>query len=134
MTLAMKNYGLVLPKNYVSIEKDEMEYIDGGIAFSRSWIAIGVDLIALAVAPYLAPIKFLGRTLAATLVSKFLPQLAGVFKSLIQMVIGVSINMTTGALGNLLFGNLWCLTSVGGIVGLAADYFSDGTIDGTIRM
>ena len=24
------NYGLVLPKNYVSIEKDEMEYIDGG--------------------------------------------------------------------------------------------------------
>jgi len=30
MTLTMRNYGLVLPKNYVSIEKDEMEYIDGG--------------------------------------------------------------------------------------------------------
>jgi len=30
MTLTMRNYGLLLPKNYVSIEKDEMEYIDGG--------------------------------------------------------------------------------------------------------
>lgn len=29
-TLALRNYSLVLPSNYVSIEKDEMEYIDGG--------------------------------------------------------------------------------------------------------
>jgi len=36
MTLTMRNYGLVLPKNYVSIEKDEMEYIDGGI-YSKTW-------------------------------------------------------------------------------------------------
>jgi len=31
MTLTMRNCGLVLPKNYVSIEKDEVEYIDGGV-------------------------------------------------------------------------------------------------------
>ncbi len=27
----MRNYGLVLPKNYVSINETEMEYIDGGL-------------------------------------------------------------------------------------------------------
>ncbi|NLD51119.1 MAG: hypothetical protein GX660_28625 [Clostridiaceae bacterium] len=125
---------LVMPKNYVAVDNDEMEYIEGGVTFSRSWIAVAVDVIALAVAPYLAPIKFLGKNLAKALVSKFLPQLAGVFRTMIQMVAGVAINMTNGALGNLLFGNVWCLTSVGGMVGLAADYFSDGKVDGTVRV
>ena len=109
---------LVMPSKFVVVDQNEMEYVEGGATFSRSWVAVGIDIIALAVAPFLAPIKFLGKTLAKNLVSKFLPQLAGVFKTLISMVTGVAINMTSGAIGNLIFGNLWCLTSVGGMVGL----------------
>lgn len=37
MTMAMRNYGLVLPKNYVSINETEMEYIDGGVKVSAKW-------------------------------------------------------------------------------------------------
>ncbi len=36
-TLAMKNYGLVLPKNYVSINEEEMRYIDGGVSAQWNW-------------------------------------------------------------------------------------------------
>ena len=36
------NYGLVLPKNYVSIDSTEMEYVDGGgtitLTFSRDFL------------------------------------------------------------------------------------------------
>jgi hypothetical protein len=49
-TLALRNYGLVLPSNYVSIEKDEMEYIDGGSvsrALGYLWDA-GVLIVGLA--------------------------------------------------------------------------------------
>lgn len=34
-TLALRNYGLVLPKNYVSIDEAEMEYINGGWSGQR---------------------------------------------------------------------------------------------------
>ena len=45
MTATMRNYGLVLPKNYVSIEKDEMEYIDGG--WCNSYVLAAKDASAL---------------------------------------------------------------------------------------
>jgi len=45
MKLTMRNYGLVLPKNYVSIEKDEMEYIDGGLYISYNDIYKMVDML-----------------------------------------------------------------------------------------
>ena len=47
MTLTMRrNYGLVLPKNYVYIEKDEMEYFDGGLYISYDKINNVVDFIS----------------------------------------------------------------------------------------
>jgi len=41
------NYGLVLPKNYVSIEKDEMEYIDGGWSITINRTTVGQALMAV---------------------------------------------------------------------------------------
>ena len=50
MTLTMRrNYGLVLPKNYVSIEKDEMEYIDGGWGVPN-WVVGGTINLAISAA------------------------------------------------------------------------------------
>ena len=39
-----RNYGLVLPKNYVSIEKDEIEYIGGGIKIDNKWYGVKITL------------------------------------------------------------------------------------------
>ncbi len=44
-TLALRNYGLVLPSNYVSIEKDEMEYIDGGFQMKTSTAIYALEAI-----------------------------------------------------------------------------------------
>lgn len=32
-----------------------------------------------------------------------------------------------------MFGNLWCLTSIGGMSSLGADYATDGRINGVVR-
>jgi len=56
MTLALRNYGLVLPKNYVSIEKDEMEYIDGGGWLADKATDLLVGLIGCALWEYRATI------------------------------------------------------------------------------
>jgi len=61
MTLAMRNYGLVLPKNYVSIEKDEMEYIDGG---GTDWGFCGVITFSISRSVMIAAIG-IGATAAA---------------------------------------------------------------------
>jgi len=74
MTLALRNYGLVLPKNYVSIEKDEMEYIDGGwdIKFAglkTAWvIPVGIYLNISGSVSDLAWIVAGGAALAATII------------------------------------------------------------------
>jgi len=128
------NGNLVMPKNYAVVDNDEMEYIDGGASFSRAWIAVVVDVAALAICPYLAPVKYLGKSLAKSLVKKFLPKLAGAFSKILSTVLGLGINISTGKLGGLIFDNLWCLTSVGGIVALAADYFSDNSVDNKVTI
>ncbi|SCP99846.1 hypothetical protein SAMN05421730_10654 [Anaerobium acetethylicum] len=124
---------LVMPSSYAVMNEEEMTYVEGGADFSRSWVSVIVDVAALAVCPYLAPIKYMGKAAAIALVKVYLPKLAGAFKTIIQMAIGASINITTGAIGNLLLGNAWSLTSVGGMVALAADFFSDGMVDTRVR-
>lgn len=62
-------------------------------------------------------------------VNSYLPALAGVFRKIVTKAIGVGINVTTGTLGNILFSNAWCLTSMGGMVSLVADIVSDGKCD-----
>jgi len=76
MTLTMRNYGLVLPKNYVSIEKDEMEYIDGGIYLSRitcltlaSAAGIGCALGKAGIQAISAYLVAKGTTLAAKVIA-----------------------------------------------------------------
>ncbi len=126
-----RNYELQLPSSFVDIDCEEMEYVDGG--FSRGWVAFAVDAVALAFCPYLAPVKYMGKAAAIAFIKVHLPKLAGAFRSIVQTAIGASINISTGALGNLLFANAWCFTSIGGMVSVAADYFSDGSLDGQVR-
>lgn len=126
------NGALVMPSKYALVSNDEMEYVEGGVSFSRTWVAAAADAVAMLFCPYLAPIKYLGKNAAKALVSKFLPQLTGALASIVKTVLGVGINVSTGTIGNLVFNNLWCLTSIGGIIGLAADYISDKKIDGWV--
>ena len=126
-----REYALQLPNNYVEIDRDEMEYVDGGFSMPRGAVAFAIDLIAVATAPWLAPLKYAGKAAAIAFVKVNLPKFAGAAKWLIQTAIGGSINMSVGAIGNLLFSNAWCFTSIGGIMSLIADAVFSG-IDGKI--
>ena len=123
---------IVLPASYSVIEEEEMMYLDGGISFSRSWVAVPVDVIALSICWYLALIKFMGKQAAAALVKKYLPKLSGVIAKAAKSVLGVSINVSSGAIGSKILGNAWCLTSLGGIVCLGLDWATDGKINNRI--
>lgn len=124
---------LVMPSGCAVMNEEEMTYVDGGVKFSRSWVALAVDVVAVAICPYLAPVKYAGKAAAQAIVKTYLPRLVGAFKKIIQTCIGISINVTTGTIGKLLFANAWSLTSVGGMVSLIADYASDKKLDGWVR-
>ncbi len=38
-----RNYGLELPRSYVEVDRDEMEYVDGG-GYSKHWWGFAIDL------------------------------------------------------------------------------------------
>lgn len=120
---------LVMPSRYAVMDNDEMTYVEGGGKWyiPRGIVAAAVDAVGLIFCPYFAPLKFVGKSAAKALVKVYLPALAGVFRKLVTTAIGVGINVTTGTLGNILFSNAWCLTSVGGMVSLVADIVSDGS-------
>lgn len=71
----------------------------------------------------------MGKAAAKAFVRTNINQITGAVRWAVQTVLGGSINLTSGALGNLLLGNAWCLTSPGGMVALAADYFSDNLLN-----
>ncbi|RKJ67900.1 hypothetical protein [Roseburia sp. 1XD42-69] len=125
---------LVMPSSYAVMSEEEMLYLEGGRTISRSWVAVAVDVIALAICPYLAPVKFMGKCAAKALVKTYLNHLSGAFRKIVQMGIGVSINISNGMIGKLLFSNAWCLTSVGGMVSLIADYATDRKLDGRVKI
>ena len=39
-----RNYNLQLPNSFVEIDKEEMEYVDGGVSVSKSWSGFQVTL------------------------------------------------------------------------------------------
>lgn len=120
---------LVMPSSYAVMNEEEMTYVEGGWYIPRGVAAAAIDVIGLAFCPYFAPLKFAGKAAAKALVKVYLPHLAGVFRKIVTTAIGVGINVTNGTLGNILFSNAWCLTSVGGMVSLVADIVSDGKCD-----
>ena len=122
---------LVMPSSYAVMDKEEMTYVDGG-GIPRGWVAGLADMIGLAFCPYLAPVKFLGKSAAKALVKRYLPKLAGAFYKVATTALGFGINVSTGTLGNILFSHAWCLTSVGGMIALALDIRVDGRLDGWI--
>lgn len=117
---------LVMPSRYAVMNEDEMTYVEGGWYIPRGVAAAAIDAVGLIFCPYFAPLKFVGKSAAKALVRVYLPKLAGMFRRILTAAIGVGINVSTGTLGNILFSNAWCLTSVGGMLSLAADILSDG--------
>ncbi len=120
---------LVLPRTYAVMNEAEMMYVEGGGYIPRGVAAATLDFFGLLFCPYFAPLKFAGKSAAKALVKVYLPKLAGAFRKIVTSALGFGINVSTGTLGNILFSNAWCLTSVGGMVSLAADILTDGRCD-----
>ena len=122
---------LVMPKNFAVVDEEEMTYVEGGFRIPRVAAAIVLDIGALAFAPYLAPMKFMGKEAAKFLVKRYLPKLTGVALKAARTLLGITINAVNGAIGTWLLGYGWALTSVGNLLALVGDAL-DGNVDGWI--
>lgn len=131
-----RKYELQLPSSFVDIDRDEMEYIEGG--FPRWCVSIPVDALLLAtpLGLAMAPLKYLGRTAAISLLKRYAGTLSGIIGWAVTKAVGAAgsalFNITGSSLLNLLIPNLGSFTSIGGIVAFAADYFSDGAVNNNI--
>ena len=121
---------LRMPLDYVEVDAEEMEYLDGG-AFRTSWAAMALDWAGLLACPYFAPLKYMGKQAAKNLVSRNLPRLAKAAQWIAATVLGMSINATAGTIGKAIFSYGWYFTSVGGVIAISLDV-ADGKIDGWI--
>lgn len=124
-----KEYELQLPANYVDVEAEAMEYIDGGGWVYTAPIAWVVDGIAMALGAgwILAPIKMYGKKMA----QKYIGQVTTILGKAIKWATGVSFGASTAwALGALT--QLPNLFSLGGIASSLVDIY-DGRLDGKIR-
>lgn len=92
--------GLVMPSNYVSIDDEEMEYVDG----SWSWKVFGITLAAVVV--------------AATVVTFAAPAIVGIGAALAQGT-GIAFAAQWGALMGVTALSSNALGIVGGAVGSA---------------
>ena len=96
MTLTMRNYGLVLPTNYVSIEKDEMEYIDGGATWWQKTL-VGAAIVAAGVGLVVA-LSYGQIWLASTIMKK---TFSAVVKKIgvkgVVKIVGKSLGVGTAA-------------------------------------
>ncbi len=126
------NGTLVMPANYAVVNEEEMTYVDGGWRIKRGWAAGAIDAVAMLICPTLAPIKFMGKQAAKALVKRYLPKLAGWVAKAATMALGMTINVANGGIQSIIWGNAWCLTSVGGVISLILDIASDGRCDGYI--
>ena len=128
-----REYALQLPNNYVEIDRDEMEYVDGGGKVPRWAASATLDALLLAtpVGVGTAPLKYLGKQAATALVKKFAPNIAGIAAWALRTALGAGINMSTSTITNLIISNAASFLSVGGIVAFVGDY-ADGNLDGWI--
>ena len=121
-----REYALQMPTNYVEIDRDEMEYVDGGGWVYTAPIAWVVDGIAMASGAgwILAPIKMYGKKMA----QQYIGQVTTILGKAIKWATGVSFSAsTTWALGALT--QLPNLFSLGGIISSLVDAY-DGKFDG----
>ncbi|CAM2077110.1 MAG: hypothetical protein NSGCLCUN01_01298 [uncultured Clostridium sp.] len=128
-----REYALAMPTSYIDIDRDEMEYVDGGAFVYRWAVTMTLDVIAMAfgLGAILAPIKYGGKKMAQIAIRNNI----GTIKTAVARFIGsTSVSLTTNTILNLLLPNLSCLFSIGGIIGLIADYASDRKVDGKITL
>lgn len=128
-----RGYELQLPTIYVDVDRDEMEYVDGGGRVPR-WVAstpIDALLLMTPIGVGTAPLKFLGKQAATALVKQFAPQIAGIAAWALRTAVGAAINMSTSSITNLIISNAASFLSVGGIIAFVGDY-ADGNLDGWI--
>lgn len=105
-----REYALQLPNSYVEIDRDEMEYVDGGygIDFSTNWISYTVDISLL----------FFGG-------AKLAEGLAKAALKLGKYQLSVAITYTTMAVTNWLGKNVSyaaVLSKVTGVLGIITNY------------
>lgn len=131
-----KKVRIAIAKQLRGYDRDEMEYIEGG--FPRWCVSIPVDALLLAtpLGLAMAPLKYLGRTAAISLLKRYAGTLSGIIGWAVTKAVGAAgsalFNITGSSLLNLLIPNLGSFTSIGGIVAFAADYFSDGAVNNNI--
>lgn len=123
---------LVMPMNYVELQEDEMMYLDGG-GIPRWTLSFAIDALLLATPVGLsaAPLKFLGKEAAASLVKRIAPQVAGIAGWALRQVLGGAINLSVGTMTNLIIRNATSFTSIGGMIAFIGDW-ADGNLNGWI--
>ncbi|MDV4152796.1 hypothetical protein R0131_18375 [Clostridium sp. AL.422] len=130
-----KEYALQLPNSYVEIDRDEMEYIDGGLKIS-SWIAsAAIDVGLAAIGGWnVTAIGWLmgqGISILCSKISKVIggKLLGNVLKSAIfQTTLGAYITSKIGIIGTALG-----MTSLGGMISTCWDAW-DRNLDGYINI
>ena len=125
------NYGLVLPKNYVSIDSTEMEYVDGGWKnFTNStWFvgglidvglaALGINICAISCLLSYAFVQKLGQVCA---------KIGSRLASMIFSAISTGVTTLIGKLG-MGFSFLMSCSSLGGAITCIVDMM-DGNYNG----
>ena len=130
-----KEYSLQLPSSYVDIEREEMEYIDGGLKVS-SWVvsaALDVGLSALGIWNVTAIGWLMGQGISifCSKISKVVggKLLGNILKSAIfQTSLGSYVTSKIGILGTALG-----MTSLGGMISTCWDAW-DRNLDGYINI
>ena len=114
-----REYALQMPTNFVDVDMDEMEYVDGGIALKTTWVAAGLNAAigiaiggGVGIAGIKAYINRVGkeeakRIFTRSLKSKIIAIGAGSFAFMVEWVIVTVMNVLDpgGYLANLMDAN-----------------------------
>ena len=123
-------YAMTLDNSWELMTEDEMYDVNGGGSIYTWMVSAPIDIALIASGSYAAFAgvkllgKFLGQTAAKTL--------SGAIATVVAAAVSLFVNVSVGALGNLIFGAFWAFTSLGNLVGYALDLVIDGNINGVI--
>ncbi|MDQ6418733.1 RHS repeat-associated core domain-containing protein [Paenibacillus sp. LHD-117] len=128
---------------YVYTENNPVMNVDpsGLLTIPRKWLATAIDALSIAspLGAAYAPIQFLFKAAAKSIVKKLAPQIARLAGKLSKWALGTAgfatnyaLNFTTNTILNLIYNNLSSFLSLGGGIALFLD-MRDGQTDGKIK-
>ena len=112
---------LVMPSSYAVMNEEEMIYVEGG-GIPRGLATIGIDafLCATPIGVVFAPLKYLGKIAAKTLIKKYAGSIAGILGKVINflggMVGSASANTPVSKILSIVDDSLGSCTSLGGLL------------------